>query len=175
MKMRPIRGTALALALGAAWPIVLAAQAPAPAPAPTKVAPTKAAPKKAAKKKAPAKKGPEMITTESGLKYVDTEVGTGPSPLRGQQCLVHYTGWLSAKGEKGKKFDSSLDRGQPLAIPIGVGRVIKGWDEGVLSMKVGGKRTLYIPAHLGYGARGAGGDIPPNADLIFDVELLGVK
>lgn len=174
MKMRPIRGTALALALGVAFPLALAAQAPAPIPAPAPAS-GKAAPKKAAKKKAPVKKGPEMITTESGLKYVDTEVGTGPSPLKGQQCLVHYTGWLSAKGEKGKKFDSSVDRGEPLAIPIGVGRVIKGWDEGVLSMKVGGKRTLYIPAHLGYGVRGAGGDIPPNADLIFDVELLGVK
>jgi peptidylprolyl isomerase len=131
-------------------------------------------PKKAA---APSKqKAPEMITTDSGLKYVDTVVGTGPAPVRGQQCLVHYTGWLSdGRGERGKKFDSSLDRGQPLAIPIGVGRVIKGWDEGLLSMKVGGKRTLHIPSYLGYGPRGAGGDIPPNADLIFDVELMGIK
>lgn len=160
-------GTALALAL----PLLLSAQTPAPAT-------TKSALRKAGKAsaKAPVKpKGPQMITTESGLKYVDTQVGTGPSPLKGQQCLVHYTGWLSMKGERGKKFDSSVDRGEPLAIPIGVGRVIKGWDEGVLTMKVGGKRTLHIPAHLGYGARGAGGDIPPNADLIFDVELLGVK
>jgi peptidylprolyl isomerase len=132
-----------------------------------------AAPKKAS----PAKpKGPAMITTESGLKYVDTVVGTGAEPQRGQSCSVHYTGWLNdGKGGKGKKFDSSVDRGQPLAIPIGVGRVIKGWDEGVISMKVGGKRTLYIPSALGYGPRGAGGDIPPNADLIFDVELVGVK
>jgi peptidylprolyl isomerase len=155
-------------ALLLALPILLGAQAPTPA------AP-KPAVKNAPAKKAPVKKGPEMITTESGLKYVDTLVGTGASPVRGQRCMVHYTGWLSVKGERGKQFDSSLDRGQPLAIPIGVGRVIKGWDEGLMSMKVGGKRTLYIPAHLGYGARGAGGEIPPNADLIFDVELLGVQ
>ncbi|MBK9797007.1 MAG: FKBP-type peptidyl-prolyl cis-trans isomerase [Holophagaceae bacterium] len=116
-----------------------------------------------------------MITTESGLKYVDTVVGAGAVPQRGQQCMVHYTGWLSDKGQRGKKFDSSVDRGEPLAIPIGVGRVIKGWDEGLMSMQVGGKRTLHIPSSLGYGARGAGGDIPPHADLIFDVELLSVK
>jgi len=124
----------------------------------------------------PAKpKEPKMITTDSGLKYIDMVVGTGTAPQRGQQCMVHYTGWLSDKGQRGKKFDSSVDRGQPLPIPIGVGRVIKGWDEGLMSMKVGGKRTLHIPSYLGYGPRGAGGDIPPNADLIFDVELLGVK
>jgi peptidylprolyl isomerase len=119
---------------------------------------------------------PAMITTATGLKYVDTLVGTGVAPVRGQRCLVHYTGWLNdGRGGHGKKFDSSLDRGQPLAIPIGIGRVIKGWDEGLLSMKVGGKRTLYIPSYLGYGPRGAGGDIPPNADLIFDVELVGLQ
>jgi peptidylprolyl isomerase len=124
----------------------------------------------------PKPKGPLMITTDSGLKYVDTVMGTGASPARGQRCLVHYTGWLAdGQGQRGKKFDSSLDRGQPLAIPIGVGRVIKGWDEGLLTMKVGGKRTLYIPSYLGYGPRGAGGDIPPNADLIFDVELLSIQ
>jgi peptidylprolyl isomerase len=128
---------------------------------------------KAAKPAKP--KGPDMITTESGLKYVETVVGTGAVPQRGQTCSVHYTGWLSEQGQRGKKFDSSVDRGEPLAIPIGVGRVIQGWDEGIMSMKVGGKRTLYIPAALGYGARGAGGVIPPNAELIFDVELLGVK
>ena len=117
-----------------------------------------------------------MITTESGLKYVDTVEGTGAMPQKGQTCMVHYTGWLNdGKGQRGKKFDSSVDRGEPLAIPIGIGRVIKGWDEGVISMKVGGKRTLYIPSALGYGTRGAGGDIPPNADLIFDVELISVK
>ena len=126
---------------------------------------------------APAKpEGAPMIATGTGLKYVDTLVGTGTEPQVGQSCLVHYTGWLDdGRGQRGKKFDSSIDRGQPLAIPIGVGRVIKGWDEGVLTMKVGGKRTLYIPSYLGYGPRGAGGDIPPNADLIFDVELVGVK
>jgi len=121
-------------------------------------------------------KGATMITTDSGLKYVDTVVGTGASPVRGQQCLVHYTGWLNdGRGGRGKKFDSSVDRGKPLAIPIGIGRVIKGWDEGVISMKVGGKRTLYIPSYLGYGPRGAGGDIPPNADLIFEVELVSLQ
>nr|WP_306590381.1 FKBP-type peptidyl-prolyl cis-trans isomerase [Geothrix sp. 21YS21S-4] len=128
------------------------------------------------KKPAAAKpKMPALTTTPSGLQYVDTQVGTGPLPQRGQRCTVHYTGWLSDKGQRGKKFDSSVDRGEPLVIPIGLGRVIKGWDEGLMSMKVGGKRTLHIPAALGYGARGAGGDIPPNADLIFDVELLGVQ
>ena len=120
-------------------------------------------------------KEPAVITTETGLKYVETQEGTGAAPVRGQRCVVHYTGWLSEKGAKGKKFDSSVDRGQPLVIPIGVGRVIKGWDEGLLSMKVGGKRTLIIPGHLGYGARGAGADIPPNAELIFDVELIGIQ
>ena len=124
----------------------------------------------------PKSKGLVMVTTDSGLKYVDTVVGTGALPARGQRCLVHYTGWLNdGRGGRGKKFDSSVDRGQPLPIPIGVGRVIKGWDEGVISMKVGGKRTLFIPSYLGYGPRGAGGDIPPNADLIFDVELLGIE
>jgi peptidylprolyl isomerase len=124
----------------------------------------------------PQPKGTKMVTTDSGLKYVDTVIGTGASPTRGQRCTVHYTGWLDdGRGQHGKKFDSSVDRGQPLAIPIGVGRVIKGWDEGLMSMKVGGKRTLYIPSYLGYGPRGAGGDIPPNADLIFEVELLGVQ
>ena len=124
----------------------------------------------------PKPKGPQMVTTDSGLKYLDTVVGTGASPARGQRCLVHYTGWLNdGRGQHGKKFDSSLDRGQPLAIPIGVGRVIKGWDEGLMSMKVGGKRTLFIPSYLGYGPRGAGADIPPNAYLIFEVELLSLQ
>ena len=111
-------------------------------------------------------------TTPSGLKYIDHVVGTGESPKPGQMVTVHYTGTL----ENGTKFDSSVDRGEPLTFQIGVGRVIKGWDEGVMSMKVGGKRRLIIPAQLGYGARGAGGGaIPPNAILIFEVELLGVK
>ena len=116
-----------------------------------------------------------MNTTPSGLQYEDTVEGTGAEAKRGNLVSVHYTGWLYTNGIKGKKFDSSVDRGQPFEFPIGTGRVIKGWDEGVASMKVGGKRTLIIPPALGYGANGAGGVIPPNATLIFDVELLGVK
>jgi peptidylprolyl isomerase len=115
------------------------------------------------------------VTTPSGLQIIDTKVGTGASPKAGQTCVMHYTGWLYENGAKGKKFDSSVDRGEPFEFPIGRGQVIAGWDEGVASMKVGGKRTLIIPAALGYGARGAGGVIPPNATLMFDVELLGVK
>ena len=115
-----------------------------------------------------------MTVTASGLRIEDTTVGTGASPKTGQTCKMHYTGWLYENGVKGKKFNSSVDRGQPFAFTIGVGQVIKGWDEGVASMKVGGKRTLIIPPALGYGARGAGGVIPPNATLMFDVELLGV-
>ena len=116
-----------------------------------------------------------MTTTASGLQYTDTVEGNGASPQTGQTCMMHYTGWLYDNGAKGKKFDSSLDRGQPFEFPIGTGRVIRGWDEGVATMKVGGKRTLIIPPQLGYGPRGAGGVIPPNATLMFDVELLGVK
>ena len=115
------------------------------------------------------------VTTPSGLKIEDTKVGEGASPATGQTCVMHYTGWLYENGQKGRKFDSSVDRGEPFEFPIGTGRVIKGWDEGVASMKVGGKRTLIIPPELGYGARGAGGVIPPNATLIFDVELLGIR
>jgi peptidylprolyl isomerase len=117
----------------------------------------------------------KMTTTPSGLQIEDTVVGIGVSPQSGQTCVMHYTGWLYENGAKGKKFDSSLDRGQPFEFPIGQGHVIKGWDEGVASMKVGGKRTLIIPPELGYGARGAGGVIPANATLLFEVELLGVK
>jgi peptidylprolyl isomerase len=115
------------------------------------------------------------MTTPSGLQITDSKVGTGATPKPGQICVMHYTGWLYENGAKGKKFDSSVDRGQPFEFPIGQGRVIAGWDEGVATMKVGGKRTLIIPPGLGYGARGAGGAIPPNATLIFEVELLGVK
>jgi peptidylprolyl isomerase len=115
------------------------------------------------------------MTTASSLKFIDTTVGTGASPRSGQTCVMHYTGWLSEGGAKGKKFDSSVDRGSPFEFPIGMKRVIAGWDEGVATMKVGGKRTLMIPPELGYGARGAGGVIPPNASLIFDVELLAIK
>ena len=117
----------------------------------------------------------KAVTTLSGLKNIDTKVGTGAEPKTGQTVTVHYTGWLYENGEKGKKFDSSKDRGQPFQFKIGVGQVIPGWDEGVSTMKVGGRRTLIIPAALGYGTRGAGGVIPPNATLIFDVELLDVK
>jgi peptidylprolyl isomerase len=117
----------------------------------------------------------KAMTTPTGLQITDIKVGTGATPKTGQTCVMHYTGWLYENGAKGKKFDSSVDRGEPFEFPIGAGRVIKGWDEGVASMKVGGKRTLIIPPALGYGARGAGGAIPPNATLMFDVDLLGVK
>ena len=117
----------------------------------------------------------KTMTTPSGLQITDSKIGTGATPRPGQICVMHYTGWLYQGGAKGQKFDSSLDRRQPFEFPIGRGQVIPGWDEGVASMKVGGKRTLIIPPALGYGARGAGGVIPPNATLIFDVELLGVK
>jgi peptidylprolyl isomerase len=117
----------------------------------------------------------KSMTTSSGLQIIDTTVGTGASPQTGQICVMHYTGWLYKDGAKGAKFDSSLDRGQPFEFAIGKHQVIGGWDEGVATMKVGGKRTLIIPPELGYGARGAGGVIPPNATLMFDVELLGVK
>lgn len=117
----------------------------------------------------------KTVTTSSGLQIADQKVGTGATPRAGQICVMHYTGWLYQNGAKGKKFDSSVDRGTPFEFPIGRQRVIAGWDEGVASMKVGGKRTLIIPPNLGYGASGAGGVIPPNATLIFEVELLGVK
>jgi peptidylprolyl isomerase len=112
----------------------------------------------------------KTVTTASGLKYVDVVIGKGASPTVGKQVKVHYTGTL----ENGKKFDSSVDRKEPFSFVIGVGQVIPGWDEGVMSMKVGGKRKLIIPPNLGYGAQGAGGVIPPNATLLFDVELLDV-
>ncbi|MER3491722.1 MAG: peptidylprolyl isomerase [Mastigocladus sp. ERB_26_2] len=112
-----------------------------------------------------------VVTTPSGLKYVDLEEGTGATPEPGQTVTVHYTGTL----ENGKKFDSSRDRNQPFKFKIGQGQVIKGWDEGLSTMKVGGRRQLIVPPELGYGARGAGGVIPPNATLIFDVELLKVS
>ena len=115
------------------------------------------------------------VTTASGLQYHDEVVGAGPEPRPGQTVIVHYTGWLDDQGRKGKKFDSSRDRGKPFNFPIGQGAVIPGWDQGVATMHVGGKRTLVIPPELGYGERGAGGVIPPGATLIFDVELLGVN
>ena len=116
--------------------------------------------------------GGQQVTTPSGLKYTDLTVGNGAEAKAGQTAVVHYTGWLM----DGKKFDSSKDRGQPFSFPLGGGRVIRGWDEGVVGMKVGGKRELIIPPELGYGARGTpGGPIPPNATLKFEVELLDLK
>ncbi len=110
-----------------------------------------------------------------GLQYTDTKLGSGAAATSGAKVSVHYTGWLSNNGAKGAKFDSSLDRGQPFTFTLGAHEVIAGWDEGVAGMKVGGERTLVIPPELGYGARGAGGVIPPNATLIFDVQLLAVQ
>jgi len=108
---------------------------------------------------------------QDGLKYTDEQIGTGAEAVTGKTAVVHYTGWLM----DGTKFDSSLDRNQPFSFPLGAGEVIKGWDEGVVGMKVGGKRTLIIPPQLGYGARGAGGVIPPNATLKFEVQLVDVR
>jgi peptidylprolyl isomerase len=116
-----------------------------------------------------------MMTTTSGLSYEDTRPGTGATPMKGQTCAMHYTGWLWENGAKGAKFDSSHDRGKPFLFAIGMGRVIGGWDEGVSTMQVGGARTLLIPPNLGYGERGAGSVIPPNATLLFEVELLEIK
>lgn len=137
----------------------------APAPAEEKANPPAAAEKKESK----------MVKTASGLEYEDTVVGKGESPKSGQTCVMHYTGWLWENGAKGKKFDSSLDSGKPFEFPLGKGRVIKGWDEGVATMKIGGKRTLLIPGNLAYGDRGYPGVIPPNATLLFEVELIGIK
>jgi peptidylprolyl isomerase len=117
-----------------------------------------------------AERSEHATTTASGLRFVDEIIGSGASPAKGRRVTVHYTGRLT----NGKKFDSSVDRKEPFEFTIGVGQVIRGWDEGVMSMKVGGKRQLIIPPQLGYGARGAPPAIPPNAELVFDVELLGV-
>ena len=116
-----------------------------------------------------------MITTPSGLQYEDTTLGGGAEAKPGQQVQVHYTGWLYNNGQQGSKFDSSVDRNEAFEFTLGGGMVIRGWDEGVAGMKIGGKRTLIIPPQLGYGARGAGGVIPPNATLKFDVELLATR
>ena len=117
----------------------------------------------------------QVIEMPNGLKYTDTKTGDGATATPGNKVSVHYTGWVYNNGAKGTKFDSSVDRGQPFQFTLGAHQVIAGWDEGVAGMKVGGKRTLIIPPELGYGARGAGGVIPPNATLMFDVELLGVQ
>jgi peptidylprolyl isomerase len=123
----------------------------------------------------PGKIQAEIVELPSGLKFEDTVKGSGKEAVKGSTAIVHYTGWLNKGGKKGEKFDSSLDRGQEFSFPLGAGAVIKGWDEGVQGMKTGGKRTLFVPSALGYGSRGAGGVIPPGADLVFDVELLDVK
>ena len=115
------------------------------------------------------------VTMQTGVQYHDEVVGTGPQPASGQTVTVHYTGWLYEDGKKGTKFDSSRDRNEPFTFVLGQGHVIAGWDSGVATMHVGGKRTLIIPPEQGYGDRGAGGVIPPNATLIFDVELLGIR
>ena len=117
----------------------------------------------------------QVTEMPDGLKYTDTKIGDGATAKAGNKVSVNYTGWLYNNGSKGAKFDSSLDRGQPFQFTLGAHQVIAGWDEGVAGMKVGGKRTLIIPPELGYGARGAGGAIPPNATLIFDVDLLQVQ
>ncbi len=116
-----------------------------------------------------------MTTTTSGLSYEDTTHGEGDEAKPERTCVMHYTGWLWVDGAKSKKFDSSLDRGRPFSFRLGAGEVIRGWDEGVAGLRVGGKRTLLIPPELGYGARGAGGVIPPNATLLFEVELLELR
>jgi FKBP-type peptidyl-prolyl cis-trans isomerase len=135
--------------------------------------PTK--PADAAKAVAATAQGSKVITTASGLKYEDTKVGAGAEAKAGQNVSVHYTGWLWVDNKRGSKFDSSKDRGQPFGFPLGGGRVIKGWDEGVQGMKIGGTRVLTIPPSIGYGDRGAGNVIPPGATLQFEVELLDVK
>lgn len=117
----------------------------------------------------------ETVTTSSGLQYIEHEVGSGEAAKAGDNVAVHYTGWLYKDGEKGAKFDSSVDRGQPFTFPLGAGRVIKGWDEGVAGMQPGGKRTLILKPALAYGASGAGGVIPPHATLMFDVELIAIQ
>ena len=116
-----------------------------------------------------------MTKTTSGLQYEDTAPGNGAAAASGQTCVMHYTGWLWNNGAKGEKFDSSLDRGNPFSFKLGAGQVIRGWDEGVLGLLIGGKRTLLIPPELGYGSRGAGGLIPPGATLLFEVELLELR
>ncbi len=155
--------TMLAAALASTF--LLAALA---APAPARAEEAKAKDKTDAKEK-------KMTKTDSGLEYRDTKEGDGAKPEKGQTCVMHYTGWLWEDGKKGKKFDSSHDHGEPFEFPIGKKKVIGGWDEGVLSMKTGGKRELLIPPDLGYGKRGYPGAIPPNATLFFEVELLKVK
>jgi len=158
MRYRPAMKLSHALALAGALSVAVCQAADAPAAAPAAI-----------------KAANAFVKTASGLQYQDLKLGTGPVAMGGTEVTVHYTGWLqNPDGSPGKKFDSSRDRGDPFKFPLGAGHVIKGWDEGVQGMKVGGVRKLIIPAALGYGARGAGGVIPPGATLIFEVELLGV-
>jgi FKBP-type peptidyl-prolyl cis-trans isomerase len=131
--------------------------------------------KQADKAEKAAEKKAEVMTMKSGLKYIDHTVGTGAEAVTGKQVTVHYTGWLDDNGKHGTKFDSSKDRNQPFTIPLGAGQVIKGWDEGIVGMKEGGTRELIIPGDLAYGKRGYPGVIPPDATLIFEVELISVK
>jgi FKBP-type peptidyl-prolyl cis-trans isomerase len=159
----------LAFAIVALTSSAVFAQTPAAKPA--EAAKPAAAAAAAATAAAPTK----VVTTASGLKYEDVKVGTGAEAKAGQNVNVHYTGWLWVDGKRGNKFDSSKDRGQPFSFPLGGGRVIKGWDEGVAGMKIGGTRILTIPPAIGYGDRGAGNVIPPGATLQFEVELLGVQ
>jgi peptidylprolyl isomerase len=167
-KAQKLSGLGLTLALATSVMTTACSQAVGPS---TAAGGDAAAPADQAAPESQAASNLSTVTTPSGLKYEDIKVGTGPSPQPGQHVTVHYTGKLT----NGTKFDSSVDRNEPFSFVIGQGNVIQGWDEGVMSMKVGGKRHLIIPAHLGYGAAGAGGKIPPNATLLFDVELLGVQ
>jgi FKBP-type peptidyl-prolyl cis-trans isomerase FkpA len=124
---------------------------------------------------APVTTAPQRIVTASGLQYEDVKIGTGPEARSGMKVTVHYTGWLKSRdGSTGRKFDSSRDRGEPFQFPLGLGQVIQGWDEGVQGMRVGGVRKLIVPSALGYGMRGAGTSIPPNATLLFEIELLAI-
>ena len=161
------------------WIALIAAMAFAAILAAPLAAPLNAATLAAQDTKAPEtekKEDSKMHRNPSGLQYQDTVVGTGATPQKGQTVVVHYTGWLWENNAKGKKFDSSVDRGKPFEFKLGQGQVIRGWDEGVATMKVGGKRTLVIPPDLAYGTRGVGnGLIPPNSTLMFDVELLDLK
>ena len=166
MKSPRISTTVLAAVCAACFHLAGCANAQAPATTTKTGASTPDAPK-------PAKKDSKVITTASGLQMEDTKVGAGAEAKAGVTVSVHYTGWLFNDGVQGAKFDSSKDRGQPFQFSLGAGQVIKGWDEGVQGMSVGGTRRLVIPAELGYGARGAGGVIPPNATLLFEVDFLG--